>query len=252
MGDGVVGKLSGERFLVPYLIAYPRWFVAVGSASSRTAFMFVMVQQAAGAGWREAAELYDLNSPPQILADLDFENMKASGYASPIPANDASLTTEPSALSAGYALYLNDHAQGPQQPNFLAGGYTTDYVKTDQQTATGAAAKGWKFTDTHAAVNEPTYALRLPNGGALVIFYTSATISWTAMSSSAVTSTGATGLPYSPPSQVLSQLGISAARRGLRVSVTAIDENLAVLGPAGAQGATIVVSDAKGITFAKS
>lgn len=69
----VPGKLSGERFLVPYLTGYPRWFIAVGSARRQRAFMFVMVQQAAGAGWREAAELYDLSSPPDILADLNYE-----------------------------------------------------------------------------------------------------------------------------------------------------------------------------------
>jgi hypothetical protein len=243
----VPGKLSGERFIVPPLTGYPRWFIAVGSARSQQAFMFVMVQQASGAGWREAAELYDLSSPPQILSDLSLDQLQASGYVSPVPANDASLTIEPSALSAGYALYLNDHGHGPQRPNFLPGGYTTDYAKNQQQLAAGAPTEGWKITYRHAALNEPTYALWLSNGGAIAIFYTTETVSWTAMSSSAVISS-----TYSPPSEVLSQLGISAARPGLRVSATVVEENLAFIGPAGMAGATIVVNDGKPTSVAKS
>jgi hypothetical protein len=249
----VPGKLSGERFLVPHLTGYPRWFIAVGSARSQQAFMFVMVQKAAGAGWREAAELYDLSPPPQIMSDLSFDHLKKSGYVNPVTANDVTLTIEPSALSAGYALYLNDQGKGPQRSNFLPGGYTTDYVKADRQIVAGAPAKGWKITGRQAALKEPTYALYLSNGGAMVIFYTSVTVRWTAMSSSAVIPPGPTTGPlYSPPSQFLSQLGISAARPGLRVSATAVEENLAFIGPAGTYGATIVVNDGKQTSMAKS
>lgn len=241
----VPGKLSGERFLVPYLSGYPRWFIAIGSARTQRAFVFVMVQQAAGVGWREAAELYDLSSPPNILADLNFEHLKKSGHVSPVVANDTSLAIKPSALAAGYARYLNDHGRGPERPNFLPGGYTTDYVKSNQQAAAGAQAAGWKMTFRQAALHEPVYGVYPSGGGALVIFYTSGTVSWTATSSSAVIS-------HSPISQVLSRLRISAARPGLRVSATAVEENLAFIGPLGTKGATIVVNDGKLTSLAKS
>jgi hypothetical protein len=203
-----------------------------------------MVQQAAGAGWREAAELYDMNSPPQIMSDLSFDHLKKSAYVNPVSANDVTLTIEPSAMSAGYALYLNDHGKGPQRPNFLPGGYTTDYVKANQQIAADAVATGWKMTLSQAALNEPTYALYLSNGGAMVIFYTRGTVRWTA--------TSAAVIPHSPVSLLLPRLGISAARPGLRVSATAVEENLAFIGPVGTYGATIVVNDGKLTGLAKS
>jgi hypothetical protein len=247
------GTLTGERFLVPYLTGYPRWFLAAGSASSQQGFLFVLVQPSAGAAWREAAEIYDLSQPPQILPDLAFEGFKASGYANPVPAADVSLTTEPAALSAAYARYLDDGGRGAQGHSFLPGGYTTSYIKTDQETAASAAASGWKFADRQSAANLPAYALQLPGGvGALVIFYTNDAVSWTAMSSSASIPTSATASDGMPPLQFLHQLGITAARPGLRVTATAINENLAFVGPAGAEGATIVVNDGRALQVAES
>jgi hypothetical protein len=247
------GTLTGERFLVPYLTRYPRWFLAVGSASSQQGFLFVMVQQSAGAAWREVAEIYDLSQPPQILPDLSFEGFKASGYANPVPAADVSLTTEPSAVSAAYARYLDDGGRGAQGRSFLPGGYTTDYVKTDQLTVASAAASGWKFADRQSAANLPAYALQLPGGtGALVIFYTKDAVSWTAMSSSAGIPRSATASEGMPPLPFLRQLGITAARPGLRVTATAIDENLAFVGPAGGEGATIVANDGRALEVTKS
>lgn len=247
------GTLTGERFLVPHLSDYPRWFLAAGSASSQQGFLFVMVQQSAGAAWREAAEIYDLSQPPQILSDLAFEGFKASGYANPVPAGDVSLTTEPSALSAAYARYLDDGGRGAQGRSFLPGGYTTGYVKTDQLIVGSAKVVGWRFADRQSAANLPGYALQLPRGGgALVIFYTKDAVSWTAMSSSATIPRSATASDGMPPLQFLRQLGITAARPGLRVTATAIDENMAFVGPAGATGATIVVNVGRALGVAKS
>jgi hypothetical protein len=247
------GTLTGERFLVPYLTSYPRWFLAAGPASSQQGFLFVMVQVSAGAEWREAAEIYDLSQPPQILPDLAFEGFTASGYANPVPVGDGSLTTEPSALSAAYARYLNEGGRGAQGRSFLPGGYTTGYVRLDNQTAASAPALGWHFRDRQSAANLPAYALQLPGGaGALVIFYTKDTVSWTAMSSSASIPRSATASDDMPPLQFLHRLGITAARPGLRVTATAIDENLAFVGPAGAKGTTIVVNDGRALEVAKS
>ena len=85
-----------------------------------------------------------------------------------------------------------------------------------------------------------------------MIFYTKDAVSWTATSSSAVIPRSATASDAMPPLQFLRQLGITAARPGLRVTATAINENLAFVGPAGAEGATIVVNDGRALEVAKS
>jgi hypothetical protein len=247
------GTLTGERFLVPYRIGYPRWFLAAGSASDQQGFLFVMVQQSAGAPWGDAAELYDLSLPPQILSDMSLAGFKASGYANPVLPGDVSLTTEPSALSGAYAQYLNQGGWGPQRRSFLPGGYTTGYLQSNRQTAANAETHGWRFADTYSAVNLPVYGLEFPSGaGALVIFYARETMSWTATSSSASTSETASAAGEAPPPQFLHQLGITAARPGLQVTANAIDENLAYVLPAGDQGVTIVVNDGKAVRIAKS
>lgn len=244
------GALTGERFLVPTLTSYPRWFLATGSAANRQGFVFVMVQQSHNSPWQAAAELYDLSSAPQIMSDLKVAGFKSSGTFTPAAANDTSLTTEPSALSAAYASYLDGGARGK---TFLPGSYTTDYVRTDRQTARLAATAGWKFADQQAAANLPVYGLQLPGGaGALVIFYTKDTVSWTANSASAKLPNSATSSVALPPLPFVTQLHISKVQPGLRISVAAIDENLAFVGPAGAKGATIVVNVGKGIGVAKS
>jgi hypothetical protein len=244
------GTLAGERYLVPALTGYPRWFLAAGSASNGQGFVFVMVQQSGGAPWREAAELYDLSSPAQILPDLSAAGFTGSSVASPVAADNTSLTTKPSALSAAYARYLDDGAQGE---SFLPGGYTTEYVKYDQQAAAGAATGGWRFADRQSPSGLPVYGLALPSGaGALVVFYTKDTTSWTATSSAAVIPRASSSSIDAPPAQFLSQLGITAARPGLRVTVLAYDENLALVGPAGAHGVTIVVNDGRAFRLSQS
>jgi hypothetical protein len=244
------GTLTGERFLVPTLTGYPRWFLAAGSASDQEGFLFLMVQQSAGAPWAEAAELYDLSSPPQILADLSDAGFTGSSLASPVAADDTSLTTEPSALSAAYARYLDGGARGS---SFLAGSYTTGYVSLNRQVAADTARDGWQYADRQSASGLPVYGLALPSGaGAVVIFYTKDTTSWTATSSTAVIPASTSTSSDTPPALLISQLGITAARAGLRVTATSYDEILAFVGPTGAKGVTIVVNVGRAFRLAKS
>jgi hypothetical protein len=234
------GALTGERFLVPTLTGYPRWFLAVGAASSQRGFLFVMVQQSAGAPWREAAEVYDLNSPGQILPDLSSAGFTGSSVAGPVATGDSSLSTEPSALSAAYAHYLDDGARGE---SFVPGTYTIGYVESDRQFAAGAAAKGWRYADRQSASSLPVYGLAMTGGdGAMVLFYTRDTTSWTATSAAAVIPSSSSTSLDTPPAEFLSRLGITAARPGLRVTAFSYDENLAFVGPTGARGVVIVVN----------
>lgn len=236
------GNLSGTRVLVPELTSYPRWFLAAGTGGGR-GFLFVMVQQSRSAPWKEVAELYDLSSPPQIMSDLTEAGFGASAEASAVPAQGADLTIQPDQLSADYAQYLNDKGRGVQRDRFLAGGYTTGLVSLDRTASSGAAAAGWRFSDHQSATTLPSYGLQLPSGvGAAIIFYTTDAISWTARSATARMPTASSQSDAMPPLLFLQQLGVTSPRAGLRVTATAVDENLAFVGPPGTNGATIVVN----------
>jgi hypothetical protein len=236
------GNLSGTRFLVPELTSYPRWFLAAGTGSGR-GFLFVMVQQSESAPWKEAAELYDLSAPPQIMPDLTEAGFGASAVAAAVPAQGAPLTIQPDQLSADYALYLNDKGHGAQRDSFLAGAFTTGLVSLDHTASSGAAAAGWRFSDHQSATTLPAYGLQLPSGvGAAIVFYTTDAVSWTARSSTARMPTASSQSEAIPPLPFLQQLGVTSPRAGLRVTATAVDENLAFVGPPGTNGATIVVN----------
>jgi hypothetical protein len=243
------GALAGLRILVPHVTSYPRWFIAAGTSHARQGFLFVLAQQSAGAPWRETAELYDLSSPPQILHDLSFGGLTASGYVTTTPADSLALTMRPADLSAAYALYLNLRGRGH---GFLAGGYTTSYVRGNLAIEAAARSRGWRFVESQRAATEPVYAVTLPKGGAIVIFDTRDTTSWTATSAAAQLSAGSANGLSVPPQQLLRRLGISHPRAGLRITAAVIEENLAYVLPVGSAAVTIVVNDGKVIGVAKS
>lgn len=254
-GGFAVGALSGDRFVVPLLTSYPRWFAVAGTGETGRGFLFVLVQQSQGAPWRDASEMYDLSTPPQIMSYLSGEGIGASGTATQATgSDDAGLAVPPASLSAAYATYLNDQGKGPDRKDFAAGGYTTDMVTGFQQEAAGALSAGWRFTDRHSPTTLANYGILLSNGAALVVFYVRDTETWTATSASARVSTPSADSGYSPPSSMLADVGVRAVRKGLRLTITAIDENLAVVGPLdvlSGGNVTVIVSDGKATAFSK-
>ncbi len=246
-----VGTLSGEHFLVPYLTAFPRWFLADGDASDGQGFLFVMLQQTPGAQWRAAAEFFDQSSPGQILPDLEQAGLGTSGQPSPVQASDASLQLQPSGLAAAYVRDL-DHPGSTASHEFAAGTFTSQRARSNRQTARQARALGWTVTDTMTTVNEPRYGFSLPSGaGALVIFFTAERYAWTAKSAAAVIQHGSVASLATPPEVFLSELGIRRAAAGLRVTLNTIDQNLAFIGPPGTK-ALIVANNGLAINLAKN
>jgi hypothetical protein len=245
-----VGTLSGEHFLVPYLTGFPRWFLADGTASNGQGFLFVMLQQTTGAPWRATAEFFDQSSAGQILPDLDQAGLGRSEQYSPVIAADAGLQPEPSRLAAAYARYL-DQPGSASSPQFTAGTYTSLRARSNQQTARKAETLGWQLTDTMTTVKQPLYGLSLPTGaGALVIFFTAERYTWTARSAAAVIKRDSASLA-TPPDVFLTELGIHAAAAGLRVTLKAIDQALAFVGPPGTKP-VIVTNNGAAISLAKN
>lgn len=249
-----VGDLSNTRILVPELTGYPRWFFAGGTKSSGQGVLFVLVQHAAGAPWQEAAELYDLGEQAQILPDLTAAGFGVTATAQTVPAQGASLAMQPAQMPAAYAKYLNDLAAGAQRGMFRAGTYTTGLIGLERTAAAGARTAGWEYTDTQQAdAGLPQYAMSLPPGdGAVVIFFTEDTVTWTARSAGARMPTASYSGLALPPVQFLQTLGIKSAHAGLRITVRAVDENLAFVGPPGTKGVTLVSNAGRAFGLSKS
>ena len=249
-----VSDVTDTRIIVPKLTSYPRWFVAGGTKSSTgQGVLFVLVQHGPGAPWRETAELYDLGTQAQILPDLTAAGFGSASTTQTVPDQGASLAMQPAQLPAAYAQYLNDRGAGAQSGSFKAGSNTTALISLERSATAGAPPAGWRYTDTQAAAGLPQYALRLPSGrGAAVIFFTIDTVTWTASSARARMPTATyTGLSL-PPLQILHGLGITSVHAGLRVSVEAVDENLALIGPSGTNGVTIAANVGRLFKLSKS
>jgi len=248
-----VSGLVDTRVLVPKLTHFPRWFVAVGNTTANEAVLFVLVQRAAAAPWRETAELYDLGSQAQIVPDLIAAGFTNVVMKTTVPAAGAPLAIQPEQLPAAYAQYLNDRGTGALNGQFKPGSYTTGLISLEQTATAGAPPDGWKYADTQAAAGFPEYALSVPSGkGAAVIFFTVDTVTWTATSARArMTSATYSGLAE-PPLSILQALGITSIHPGLRVSVKAMDENLAIIGPPGSAGVTIAANSGRTFSLTKS
>jgi hypothetical protein len=249
-----VSDVTDTRIIVPKLTSYPRWFVAGGTKSSNgQGVVFVLVQQGPGAPWRETAELYDLGGQARILPDLAAAGFGGASTTQTVPDQGTSLAMQPGQLPAAYAQYLNDGGAGAQHASFKAGSNTTGLISLERSAAAGARPARWKYTDSQAAAGLPQYALRLPGGhGAAVIFFTIDTVSWTASSARARMPTATYSGLSLPPLQILQGLGITSVHAGLRVSIKAVDENLALVGPPGTNGVTVVANVGRLFKLSKS
>jgi len=248
-----VSGVTDTQIIVPKLTSYPRWFVAGGTNSTTgQGVVFVLVQHGPGSPWKETAELYDLGTQAQLMPDLTAAGFGTAALTQTEPGSGASLVMQPAQLPAAYAQYLNDGGAGVQSGEFKAGSNTTGLIKLEHGAAAGAPRAGWKYTDTQAAAGLPQYSLRLPSGrGAAVIFFTVDTATWTASSAHAQMPTASYAGLSLPPLQILQALGINSVQRGLRVSVKAVDENLAFIGRPGTKGVLIAANVGRAFKLSK-
>jgi hypothetical protein len=249
-----VSDVTDTQIIVPKLTSYPRWFMAGGTNSSTgQGVVFVLVQHGPGSPWKETAELYDLGTQAQIMPDLAAAGFGATTTTQTEPDHGASLAMQPGQLPAAYAQYLNDRGAGAQSGEFKTGSDTTGLIELEHTASAGAPRAGWKYTDTQAAADLPQYALRLPSGrGAAVIFFTVDTATWTASSAHARMPTATYAGLSLPPLSILQALGISSVHRGLQVSVKAVDENLAFIGPSGKNDVSIAANVGRAFKLSKS
>jgi hypothetical protein len=89
---------------------------------------------------------------------------------------------------------------------------------------------GWREIDQLRPASFPVYALRLANGGAAVVYATREAFGWRAISAHASLHAprSAVNMLAAPDPYTLSLLRITAARVGLRIRFSTIDEHLAI------------------------
>jgi hypothetical protein len=233
-----ITRLTHQALYVPKLTGYPRWFVAAGqqAGSSPAGHLFVMVQSRRSGPWKTAMALYDIGSLMGMLHQLaSAVTTDAQGYAQAVPLADTTLVVAPSAMPATYARYLDGKTSHAVRRLFQHGPNTTGYISLDRQISRGARRYGWLDTDHQAPAPLPVYALQLNTGGAIVIFATDDTVSWQAASSSASLPAQPSGREanYVPPAFVVQRLGLTSVKRGMRLTVTAVDRVLAFVQPKG-------------------
>lgn len=224
-------SLTRQRIFVPRLTGYPRWFVATGTQANgfATGFLFLLLQTARGAAWRDAVELYGFGTPHEQLPDLSGVALDAHGYATAVPATDASIAVRPADLSAGFSRYFNA-AFGRPPGSAAPRGYSTFVLTAERAAEPTARRYGWRILDQLSPVHGPAYALRLADGGAAVIYLTSESFGWQAVSASADLSNPRSAISQTavPDPFVARTLHITSVRVGLKIILTLVDEHLAL------------------------
>lgn len=223
-------NLTDERVFVPRLSSYPRWFLVAGRqpfSGGAADFMFLLIQAAPGKPWLDTTELYDFGQPGQELSDLGDVATDTHGYATAVEPGDTSLSVAPGALSAGFSRYFD---AAVTHPGSAVSGYSSYIVPLDLAADRTSPRYGWRIADVLQAASAPVYALRLTDGGAAVIYLTRESFSWTAVSATATLSApqsayNATAVPFPSLTQALH---VTSVRPGLRITLTELDEHLAI------------------------
>jgi hypothetical protein len=228
-----------ERFYVPRLATYPRWFVEVGgtgAGGTSGGDLFVMVQSAPGGPWREADAL-TFGTPPAQLAGIELDS---AGYAAAVAPGDTSLVTPPGQLPGRYVQLLGGTSGTGGAGGtglFAAGDATTGWIANEQKVRSGAPSDGWNVSFGYAALAFPVYALRTTGGGAVVFFAFDQDSAWTATSSSPRFSASVSSIDGRMPVVVAVEAGLSSIHLtpGTKISSTWLYESVAA-DPARGQG----------------
>lgn len=163
-------RYGTPRFYVPRLKGYPYWFLAVvprtprAGGPTRTAIMVF--------DKRDSAENFTLTSlsllgpgftMPAIAAD-------SGGYATPLATFDGRLAVAPDAVGALQATVAQDGPHSSAMSAVAPGPYTTgahsQILAATQQTE----ARGYNYQSLLTGSNNPVFALKTADGGALVTY----------------------------------------------------------------------------------
>lgn len=243
---------ESERFYVPRVTSYPRWFVEEAATHSHGAAggdAFVMVQSRRGGPWQEADTLTWSGPRPAQLSGISVSH----GYATTVFPDHASLAVSPGQLPGQYTRLISRTADAASSP-FAASDATTGWIASQQKVVKGAPSKGWQVSFGFSAPAIPAYALRTTSGGAVVFFAFGQASTWTARSSAPKFSAAANSFDGRMPLEVALEAGLSspAVRPGTKFASSYVFESAALDPPRGQGKVSLLPSalDGGGITSA--
>jgi hypothetical protein len=226
---------KSERFYVPQVTTYPRWFVEVGTTRSGGASggdTFVMAQSQPGSPWRTVDTFSWTGSAPGQLAGI---SVNPQGYATAVPPGGTALVTPPGQLPTQYVQLVS--GTGGASSRYVPGDPTTGWAAVQHQIIHGAPAQGWQVSVSYGVPADSEYALRTSGGGAVVFFAFSQSSTWQSRSSAPKFSGGVTPFDGRMPITLAVDAGLSTLRPrvGTRIASTYVFEPLA-LDPAQGSG----------------
>jgi hypothetical protein len=167
-------QYGSPDFYVPALTGYPRWFaVSVprrplgGSATSNADVTTLMVFEKAkpSSVWTldGTAALQPGQSLPAITRD-------SAGYATALATHDQNLLLPPDVVGATHAAVVDDGPASAAAAVIAPGPQTTGLHAQQSAYASAQKASGLAYTWLMQGASFPVFALRLADGGALVLY----------------------------------------------------------------------------------
>jgi hypothetical protein len=158
--------LTDTRFLIPRQRGWPKWFVA-DSADNKDAnrYVLVFIRDSAAQPWKAS---YLLDLPAARLPPFATDS---TGHVEPAPLGGTDLLVRPGQLADRYAAYLQ---QGDKGSTAFADGPDTSQIRRLRSTRYAPRPGSvTQFADQAADQKaDAPVALRLKDGGALVLFTT--------------------------------------------------------------------------------
>jgi hypothetical protein len=167
---------SGQKFYVPRLTKYPKWFVVTADRARKGAkgatkqdVLLAFVRKYPESRWRlSLSTLLDKKAPEakkasQIAVDKD-------GYATPLATFDISLTIQPRIVSAMQATLAEEGPASLASKVMRTGPHTSGYYARDQRNEERDTERGLAYDSVYTATGFPIYGLRTADGGGLVLY----------------------------------------------------------------------------------
>jgi hypothetical protein len=168
---------SRQRFYVPRLTEYPKWFVVAadrttartpggnaGSDDERDVLM-AFVRKSADSRWRLSLSttLDPKVKQPRITVGKD-------GYATPLATFDVGLVIQPRIVPAMQATLAEEGPESLATKVMFTGSHTSGYYLRDQRSEARNKERGLAYDSVYAATGFPIYSLRTADGGGVVLY----------------------------------------------------------------------------------
>lgn len=160
------------RFFVPAQNGgYPRWFVVsvprrqVGGGAAAAPVLMAFSQAKPADTW--ALDGTTALEPGQQLPAIAVD---AAGYATALSTRDTNLLLPPDVVGPTQAAVVDDGPSSPAASLIASGPDTTGLYRAQSAVAASQSANGLQYTWLMAGASFPVFALKLTDGGALVLY----------------------------------------------------------------------------------